>query len=91
MGVRVEEAVHEDLFEIGVEDLFYQPFTIELLQRERTDVCDLGAFHIVHGQHARGAVARHRARYDDQFELAKIGCQPREVRGFLAVVQLDDE
>src|ERR1044071_6917532 len=87
MRVCVEDAINEDLLEIGMEKIFGQLVAVQIHQRQRTQSRDLLAFDVIHRQHARGAVVFHRHRHDDSFKLTKVSIEDDEVARFLPVVE----
>ena len=92
-GVRVgvEEAVHQDLLEVGAEQFLGERAAVHLHARQRAELGDLFPRHVPHGEHARGGVVPHGAGHHDAGEVAQVLAQRGEVLRLGAVVQLGEQ
>jgi len=89
-GVRigVENTVHEDLFEVGFEELLDEDAAIDVNAGDRADGGDFAALHVVHGEDAARAVIRHGLGNGDVGELLQVGTDSDQVLRFGFVVEL---
>ena len=88
MRVGVEQAVDQHLLQIGAKQLLGERGAFDLESRKRADRRDLAAFHVIHRQHAPGAVIRHGLRHVDQCELLQVRPDGDEIARFALVIKL---
>ncbi len=72
MGIGMEDAVNEDLLEVGAEQVVGERSTVDLGPFDPADRGDLRALDVVHRQHARRREVVDRQRDDDALEVAQL-------------------
>ena len=86
--VGVDEAVDQDLVEVGVEELGGQGAPVVSLAGERAERADVAAIDQVHRQHERGGVVVDRLGDDDAVVGGEVRAEQAEVGGLEPVVEL---
>ena len=88
MRVRVEEAIHQHLGQVGAKQVIRETGAVHLQPGDPAQRGDLGAGHVFHREDARRGVVVDRRRHDDPAEISQVVSKQREVLGLLSVVEL---
>ena len=91
MRVGVEEAVDQDLLEVGAEEFVGEIGAVHLQPGQRADLGDLAALDELQREHARGGEVLERLGHDEPLEVFEIGPQCDQVAAFVAEVELPDQ
>ena len=79
MRIGVEEAVDQNLLQVGPEQVLDQLVGIHLQERQRADLGDLLTRDVIHGEHAGGGVVGHRLRHHEVLVGGEVLPQPLQI------------
>ena len=90
MRIRVEDAVDQNLLQVGAEEIVGELFAVDLGPLDAADRGDLGAADVVHREHACGRVVVHGKGNHDVLEVAELMGDGDEVARLFAVIELGE-